>query len=552
MPRRVLERGEPWRWGCQDTRAARQNLGMPDLIPVIDASQRLVLETLYRVFRETRAWPLYQYVASVLDDHDLDLQRVLESMPLGLYWPRHMGAGVVWYSDDQALGLRVRGLACCRRSETDIACLLAAVRFVVRRWREEKPRSPQTVVEPRLQFADFIEPVEFVVGLNPELYRVMLVLELMRAEPFLPSWEGSPDDPLQRHVRLSRDVLRFRNVETLNDLVAALLEEHPAAAEIRETRQEVGETSEFPTEPPLPTEERQAMVQPDPGPSAAAATPEEEGASEAEPRATPPLSVPNGAAARPEKREAFWDKWVRPILLTLISAGLLALIGWLIATWRSNGGGKATLSVSAETDPDRIVSGGRRLGAFYVIPRRVGAIPPPPFETDHCVGRYMWARRLGGVEVDMPLQFTVTASGGDVTIRGFRVDIERKGPPVRGSEIECRGRGQGGAERRMILVDLWRTRPASWQLAPTPADPSPTFVIPLEQERQIVFDVVARSHGCLCRWRAAFTYSVGNGPRRTVSLPAKNAPAFATTSAGRAERYHWNGRRWQFLGHGLP
>jgi hypothetical protein len=37
-----------------------------------------------------------------------------------------------------------------------------------------------------------------------------------------------------------------------------------------------------------------------------------------------------------------------------------------------------------------------------------------------------------------------------------------------------------------------------------------------------------------------------------VSLPVKNAPAFTTTSAGRALRYHWNGRRWQFLGHGLP
>lgn len=292
------------------------------------------------------------------------------------------------------------------------------------------------------------------------------------------------------------------------------------------------------------------------GPTAAAAAePEKEAAlpaSEAEPTATPPLSVADPAAARPEKRETFWDKWVRPTLLTLIGAGLLALIAWGIATLRGNGGAKATISVTAESDPDRIVSGGRRLGAFYVIPRRVGAIPAPPFKTDHCVGRYAWARRLGGVEVDMPLQFTVTATGGDVTIRGFRVDIERKDPPVRGSEIECRGRGQGGAEHRMILVDLWRTRPASWQLAPTPADPNPTFVIPLEQERQIVFDVVARSHGCLCRWRAAFTYSVGNGPRRTVSLPVKNAPAFATTSAGRALRYHWNGRRWQFLGQGLP
>jgi len=63
--------------------------------------------------------------------------------------------------------------------------------------------------------------------------------------------------------------------------------------------------------------------------AAVAAEPEKEAAlpaSGAEPTATKPLSVPDGAAAPPEKRETFWDKWVRPILLALISAGLLALI----------------------------------------------------------------------------------------------------------------------------------------------------------------------------------------------------------------------------------
>jgi hypothetical protein len=201
------------------------NNEMPDLVPPVDDAQRLVLETLHRVFRETCEWPRYQYVASVLDaEQDVDLQRVLESMPPGLYWPRNAG-GVVWHSDDEILGLRVRGLACCRDAESDIACLLACVRFVVATRREAKPASPQAVVEPTLRFADFIKPIESVVGPNPELYRVVLVLELMKAEPFLPSWEGSLDDPAQRHVRLSRDVLRFRDVETLNDLLVAIPEE---------------------------------------------------------------------------------------------------------------------------------------------------------------------------------------------------------------------------------------------------------------------------------------------------------------------------------------
>src|SRR4051794_36279923 len=118
---------------------------MPDLIPVIDDAQRLVLDVLYRVFRETREWPRFQYVATVLDERDLDLQRLLESLPPGLYWPRNAG-GVVWHSDDDVLGLRVRGLACCGDADIDIACFIAAVQFVVRVRRDTKPQSPQSVV----------------------------------------------------------------------------------------------------------------------------------------------------------------------------------------------------------------------------------------------------------------------------------------------------------------------------------------------------------------------------------------------------------------------
>lgn len=228
---------------------------MADLIPRLDRTQRLVLETLYRVFRETRDWPRYQYVASVLDDENLDLQRTLESMPPGLYWPRNAG-GVVWHSDEEVLGLRVRGLACCRDADVDIACLLTCVRFVVQKRREARPPSPQSVVEPTLRFADFIEPIASIVGANPELYRVLLVLELMKAEPFLPSWAGSLDDPVQRHVRLSRDVLRFRHVQTLTDLLEAIPDDvRPPPVQVIATR---SDEVAFPAEPLSPDRAQRA------------------------------------------------------------------------------------------------------------------------------------------------------------------------------------------------------------------------------------------------------------------------------------------------------
>lgn len=200
---------------------------MPDLIPHLTPVQRLFVETIYRVFKETLEWPAYQYLARVFDERDLDLDATLEALPPGLYWPRNPSAGVLWHSDEERLGLRVRGLACCEGADQDVGLFVAAVRFVVAEWRAARAPTPQQVAEPDLPFDDFVVLARQTLGREPEPYQVKLVLELMRAEPFVPSWAGPPDDVLGWRVRVSRDVRRFRDVETVLDFLAVIPEEAP-------------------------------------------------------------------------------------------------------------------------------------------------------------------------------------------------------------------------------------------------------------------------------------------------------------------------------------
>lgn len=273
------------------------------------------------------------------------------------------------------------------------------------------------------------------------------------------------------------------------------------------------------------------------------------------PSATPASTSDRDAdPAGRERREKLIDRWIAPTVNAVIAAALIALggfaAGWALGVF-DHGGGSRAITARLVANADHVVSGGQRLGAFYVVPRSIGQVPAPPSRSDHCVGRFAWVTRLGGIPVDRPVQLRLRAPAAGFTITGFTVVMASRRPAPKGSELECSGRG-GASEHRVVNVEVSRTRPPVWQLEPTPADPNPTFVLPLDPDAALVLDVIAQSHGCLCSFRLRISYNAPSGDPRSILVPAADAPPLSVASAGKSIRYRWTGSRWQSLGPGLP
>jgi serine/threonine protein kinase len=188
----------------------------------LTGAQRAVLETIYRAFLQTQDWPRFGWLEDELDGQGVDLRKTLESMPEGLYWPDRRPGGVVYYSEEQQLGLRVAGLALSSGSEQHMRMLLAVVKWLVMTRDGVRPKTPQSVVTLEKRPADLIEPLKSISGTDPPVRDLKLMIELMHVEPGLPSWSGDPEDILARTFPIDRDVRRFRGVETVEQLLTAL------------------------------------------------------------------------------------------------------------------------------------------------------------------------------------------------------------------------------------------------------------------------------------------------------------------------------------------
>jgi serine/threonine protein kinase len=192
------------------------------------AGHRAVLETIYRAFLETEDWPRFGWLDDELDRQGVDVKETLATLPDGLHWPEWRPHGVVYYGEDQQLGLRVAGLALCRGSELHMRMMLAVIQWLVTTRDAVRLETPQTVLTLEKRPADLIEPLKTVSITDPLVRDLKLIVELMHVEPGLPSWSGDPDDVLARNFRIDRDVRRFRGVDTVEQLLAALSPETSA------------------------------------------------------------------------------------------------------------------------------------------------------------------------------------------------------------------------------------------------------------------------------------------------------------------------------------
>jgi hypothetical protein len=173
---------------------------MPSTLDPISDQQRAVLEEIYHAFPESEDWPTYAYLESKLEADGIELSDILSEMPEGLYSPNPQARGTVWFADDERLVLRVAGLALCRGSEEHLTMFLAVLRWLVEQRRGAPPASPQDVPRVERRSVDLITPLRGVAGGDPVVRDLKLMLELMNAEPGLPSWAGDVDDAAQRRL----------------------------------------------------------------------------------------------------------------------------------------------------------------------------------------------------------------------------------------------------------------------------------------------------------------------------------------------------------------
>lgn len=185
------------------------------LLRPITKEQRLLLEIIGDLADGSGRWPIYQYVQAKMDDHDLDIDAVLGSMPtisgLQLSYSlvrRHGSAG-----DAASVGLTVAGLAHLKRFAPVVSLFLS----VLDRLAEERAKAyfdPHNVVTVDIPVDRLILDLDMSAarsGLN--------VLELVGSEPA--TWNNQVlSDGSQTIVRLSPSVRRFRGVATVEDYLA--------------------------------------------------------------------------------------------------------------------------------------------------------------------------------------------------------------------------------------------------------------------------------------------------------------------------------------------
>lgn len=201
-------------------------------LPQVTDDQRLVLDTIFRAYVDSDDWPTHSWLESTLEREGVDVNATLEQIEPGLYWPDWRPGGTVWYAAETQLGLRVAGLTVCRGAELHVREIVAVVRWLVSEWRDLPVDSPQSVPRVEKRTADLIEPLRGVVGGDPLVRDLKLMLELMYVEPGLPSWSGDPQDILARTFVIDRDVRRFSDVVTIEDLIDALRPATPTVNEV--------------------------------------------------------------------------------------------------------------------------------------------------------------------------------------------------------------------------------------------------------------------------------------------------------------------------------
>jgi hypothetical protein len=194
--------------------------------PQVTDSQRAVLETLHRIYLDTHDWPTHAYLEQELEEHGVELDDELRTMPELIFYPDNRRAGgVLHFQEGDKIALMIRGLVACRGVEREIQMLVGTIKWAVVERRSVR-QQPHELTTKTWRASDAMGAMGDAINTpNPFAYECKLLLELMRNEPVeLPQWGGMPDAFPDWSLDIPTGIKRFKDVETIDDY---LKETHP-------------------------------------------------------------------------------------------------------------------------------------------------------------------------------------------------------------------------------------------------------------------------------------------------------------------------------------
>lgn len=184
-------------------------------IPPLTGQEKVVLQAIYDHFREHGAWPTFITIdRPIRREHRWDTGAIVLSLPESLIVQPRPGNLRPTASDE--LRLRLLGLKACDGSSGDTERFVRTLRWLAEREETYKPPADSGDELPQVtsqEIADYL-------GLD---HADQLPLRRLHAMLQLDHWGlgGSGGNDEGWYVRLGQDIWRFRDVRSMDDVIAA-------------------------------------------------------------------------------------------------------------------------------------------------------------------------------------------------------------------------------------------------------------------------------------------------------------------------------------------
>jgi hypothetical protein len=177
----------------------------------LTSEQRIVLDTVFEVFRDNAKWPTFDYVDKrVYDSHGLELREVLESLPPGLVIYNRYG------QPEETLPLRMAGVACCEHPEGVIRTFLRMLAWCVDKQQAHNPLPFEKTDAPTATAKDAVKDWTNK-GWEVSDLIVEHAFELMKIEGLHGGWSFNANEPLSWSIVLPKELRAYKDVKNLED-----------------------------------------------------------------------------------------------------------------------------------------------------------------------------------------------------------------------------------------------------------------------------------------------------------------------------------------------
>jgi hypothetical protein len=184
---------------------------------VLSPEQQSVLQAIYDRFRRTGKWPTFLTVDRPLRrEHGMNTRAVFNSLPEPLVIHRRNGMGP---NDGDELRLQLAGIELCDGGPEDTQRFVRMLRWFAEQELAYTPPAGEEDQMPRV----VSDEVGAHLGLDRTDSEYRLVLERLHAMIHLDHWGlvGGGSNQDEWHVNLGPEVWRFRDVQTVEEVVTA-------------------------------------------------------------------------------------------------------------------------------------------------------------------------------------------------------------------------------------------------------------------------------------------------------------------------------------------